>query len=65
MPSFGIMTAPMQVDYHDILQVWQEADAIPEIEDRLFQLNIHEQSLFPDMEGLSGLIRQRVRLHWT
>jgi alkanesulfonate monooxygenase SsuD/methylene tetrahydromethanopterin reductase-like flavin-dependent oxidoreductase (luciferase family) len=32
MPSFGIMTAPMQVDYHDILRVWQEADAIGEIE---------------------------------
>ncbi|PZG18791.1 LLM class flavin-dependent oxidoreductase [Nonomuraea aridisoli] len=32
MPSFGIMTAPMQVDYRDILRVWQEADAIPEIE---------------------------------
>ncbi|WP_405717780.1 LLM class flavin-dependent oxidoreductase [Streptomyces sp. NBC_01537] len=32
MPSFGIMTAPMQVGYHDILRVWQEADAIPEIE---------------------------------
>jgi alkanesulfonate monooxygenase SsuD/methylene tetrahydromethanopterin reductase-like flavin-dependent oxidoreductase (luciferase family) len=32
MPSFGIMTAPMQVDYHDILRVWQEADAIAEIE---------------------------------
>jgi alkanesulfonate monooxygenase SsuD/methylene tetrahydromethanopterin reductase-like flavin-dependent oxidoreductase (luciferase family) len=32
MPSFGIMTAPMHVDYHDILRVWQEADAIPEIE---------------------------------
>jgi alkanesulfonate monooxygenase SsuD/methylene tetrahydromethanopterin reductase-like flavin-dependent oxidoreductase (luciferase family) len=32
MPSFGIMTAPMQVDYHDILRVWQEADAIPELE---------------------------------
>jgi alkanesulfonate monooxygenase SsuD/methylene tetrahydromethanopterin reductase-like flavin-dependent oxidoreductase (luciferase family) len=32
MPSFGIMTAPMQVDYHDILRVWQEADATPEIE---------------------------------
>ena len=31
MPSFGIMTAPMQVGYHDILRVWQEADAIPEI----------------------------------
>jgi alkanesulfonate monooxygenase SsuD/methylene tetrahydromethanopterin reductase-like flavin-dependent oxidoreductase (luciferase family) len=32
MPSFGIMTAPMQVDYHDILRVWLEAEAIPQIE---------------------------------
>jgi alkanesulfonate monooxygenase SsuD/methylene tetrahydromethanopterin reductase-like flavin-dependent oxidoreductase (luciferase family) len=31
-PSFGIMTAPMQVGYGDVLRVWQEADAIPEIE---------------------------------
>lgn len=31
-PRFGIMTAPMQVDYQDILRVWREADAIPEIE---------------------------------
>src|SRR3979411_459676 len=31
-PRFGIMTAPSQVDYHDVLRVWQEADAIPEIE---------------------------------
>jgi hypothetical protein len=38
--------------------------AIPEIEERLYQLNIHEQSLFPDMEGLAGLIRQKIRLHW-
>jgi alkanesulfonate monooxygenase SsuD/methylene tetrahydromethanopterin reductase-like flavin-dependent oxidoreductase (luciferase family) len=30
--SFGIMTAPMQVDYQDILRVWREADAIPRIE---------------------------------
>ncbi len=26
------MTAPQQVDYHDILRVWREADTIPEIE---------------------------------
>jgi alkanesulfonate monooxygenase SsuD/methylene tetrahydromethanopterin reductase-like flavin-dependent oxidoreductase (luciferase family) len=26
------MTAPQQVGYHDLLQVWREADAIPEIE---------------------------------
>ncbi|MET0699637.1 MAG: LLM class flavin-dependent oxidoreductase [Mycobacterium sp.] len=31
-PQFGIMTAPQQVSYHDILRVWQEADAIPQIE---------------------------------
>ena len=32
MATFGIMTAPMQVDYHDVLRAWREADAIPEIE---------------------------------
>ncbi|MFG3514261.1 LLM class flavin-dependent oxidoreductase [Streptomyces bobili] len=26
------MTAPMQVDYQDVLRVWREADTIPEIE---------------------------------
>jgi len=31
-PSFGITTPPMQVSYQAILRVWQEADAIPEIE---------------------------------
>ncbi|MEU0964219.1 LLM class flavin-dependent oxidoreductase [Streptomyces sp. NPDC005917] len=31
-PRFGIMTAPMQVSYDDVLRVWQEADAIPRIE---------------------------------
>jgi alkanesulfonate monooxygenase SsuD/methylene tetrahydromethanopterin reductase-like flavin-dependent oxidoreductase (luciferase family) len=29
---FGIMTAPQQVTCGDILRVWQEADAIPQIE---------------------------------
>src|ERR1700740_2534074 len=32
LPSFGIMTAPMQVGYQDILRVWREADAIEVIE---------------------------------
>ncbi len=31
-PSFGIMTAPMQVSYEDILRVWREADAVAAIE---------------------------------
>ncbi|MGW4562379.1 LLM class flavin-dependent oxidoreductase [Streptomyces sp. NPDC004561] len=30
--SFGIMTAPSQVDYGDLLRVWREADAVPAIE---------------------------------
>jgi alkanesulfonate monooxygenase SsuD/methylene tetrahydromethanopterin reductase-like flavin-dependent oxidoreductase (luciferase family) len=30
--SFGIATAPQQVGYGDILRVWKEADAIPQIE---------------------------------
>ena len=39
-------------------------DAVSDIERRLFRRNIHEQSLFPDMDGLAGLIRQKIRLHW-
>jgi hypothetical protein len=31
-PSFGIMTAPSQVGYQDVLRVWREADRIPQIE---------------------------------
>ncbi|HMG64864.1 MAG TPA: LLM class flavin-dependent oxidoreductase, partial [Streptosporangiaceae bacterium] len=31
-PRFGIATAPQQVSYDDILRVWREADAIPQIE---------------------------------
>jgi len=30
--SFGIKTAPMHVDYDDMVRVWREADAIPVIE---------------------------------
>ncbi len=29
--SFGIMTAPQNVAYPDVLRVWREADAIPQI----------------------------------
>jgi alkanesulfonate monooxygenase SsuD/methylene tetrahydromethanopterin reductase-like flavin-dependent oxidoreductase (luciferase family) len=31
-PSFGIMTAPQQVDYADVLRVWREADEIEAVE---------------------------------
>ena len=32
MPSFGILTAPQEVDYPSLLRVWQEADTVPAIE---------------------------------
>ena len=39
-------------------------DSAADIKRRLFQMNVHEQSLFPDMEGLAGFIHQKIRLHW-
>ncbi|HEX4559350.1 MAG TPA: LLM class flavin-dependent oxidoreductase [Mycobacterium sp.] len=46
---FGIMTAPSQVDYDDILRVWREADATPQIEHAwLFD---HLMPIFGDPNG--------------
>ncbi len=67
-PSFGIMTAPMQVGYHDILRVWREADAIPAIEHAwLFDhlLPIGGDPDGPILEGwttLAALAAQTARL---
>ena len=38
---------------------------LQELEERLFRLNIHALSLFPDMQGLAGFIRQKLRLYWV
>jgi alkanesulfonate monooxygenase SsuD/methylene tetrahydromethanopterin reductase-like flavin-dependent oxidoreductase (luciferase family) len=67
-PSFGIMTAPSQVAYDDILRVWREADSIPQIEHAwLFD---HLMPIFGDPDGpafegwtlLSALAAQTERL---
>jgi alkanesulfonate monooxygenase SsuD/methylene tetrahydromethanopterin reductase-like flavin-dependent oxidoreductase (luciferase family) len=68
--SFGIATAPQQVDYPDLLRVWREADTVPEIEhawlfDHLMPIGGDRQG--PIFEGwtlLSALAAQtsRVRL---
>jgi Luciferase-like monooxygenase len=48
-PCFGIATAPQQVDYHDILRVWREADTIPAIEHAwVFD---HLRPIFGDPDG--------------
>ncbi len=67
-PRFGIATPPSQVGYHDILQVWQEADTIPEIEhawlfDHLMPIGGDPNG--PTFEGwtlLSALAAQTERL---
>jgi alkanesulfonate monooxygenase SsuD/methylene tetrahydromethanopterin reductase-like flavin-dependent oxidoreductase (luciferase family) len=67
-PSFGIMTAPQQVDYDDLLRVWREADAVSAIEHAwLFDhlMPIGGDPLGPAFEGwtlLSALAAQTERL---
>ena len=68
LASFGIMTAPSQVEYDDIVRVWCEADAIPEIEHAwLFDhlLPIFGDPVGPTFEGwtlLSALAAKTNRL---
>jgi alkanesulfonate monooxygenase SsuD/methylene tetrahydromethanopterin reductase-like flavin-dependent oxidoreductase (luciferase family) len=65
---FGIMTAPQQVGYNDIVRVWREADAIPQIEHAwLFDhlLPIAGERTGPIFEGwtlLSAMAAQTQRL---
>ncbi|MGW7244161.1 LLM class flavin-dependent oxidoreductase [Streptomyces sp. NPDC054804] len=67
-PRFGIMTAPMQVSYDDILRVWREADAIPQIEhawlfDHLMPIGGDpEGPIFEGWTLLSALAAQTRRL---
>ncbi len=68
--SFGIATAPQQINYVDIVRVWREADAVPEIEHAwLFDhlMPIASDPLGPIFEGwtlLAALAAQtrRIRL---
>ena len=66
--GFGIMTAPSQVSYEDVLRVWQEADEIAAIEPAW--LYDHLMPIFGDPDGptlegwtlLSALAAQTRRL---
>lgn len=66
--SYGIATAPQQVGYAEIVRVWREADAIPEIEHAwLFDhlMPIASDRLGPIFEGwtlLSALAAQTRRI---
>jgi len=66
--TFGIATAPQQVDYADIVRVWREADTVPELDHAwLFDhlMPIASDPLGPIFEGwtlLSALAAQTDRL---
>jgi alkanesulfonate monooxygenase SsuD/methylene tetrahydromethanopterin reductase-like flavin-dependent oxidoreductase (luciferase family) len=67
-PTFGIMTAPAQVGYAELQNVWREADAVPELEHAW--LYDHLMPIFGDPDGpafegwtlLSALAAQVSRL---
>jgi len=67
-PRFGIMTAPSQVSYREVVRVWREADTIPQIEHAwLFDhlMPIGGDPSGPTFEGwtlLSALAAQTERL---
>jgi hypothetical protein len=53
----------------DVKVCWYKHFRVPaaelaEIEERLFHLNIHDLSLFPDTEGLAGFVKQKLRLQF-
>lgn len=52
----GIATAPMHVEYTDVLRVWQEADAIPEIE---------HAWLFDHLLPIAGDLNGSIHEGWT
>ena len=65
-PTFGIMTAPMQVGYDDVLRVWREADTVPAIEhawvfDHL--MPIGGDPAGPALEGWTLLARREYAAH--
>jgi alkanesulfonate monooxygenase SsuD/methylene tetrahydromethanopterin reductase-like flavin-dependent oxidoreductase (luciferase family) len=68
MTTFGIMTAPQQVDYDDLVRVWREADGVEAIDhawlfDHLLPIGGDAQG--PIFEGwtlLSALAAQTTRL---
>lgn len=60
--SLALMMQGAGEEWYRRFRVPQEA--LAQIEGQLFQLNIHDLSLFPDTEGLAGFVRQKIRLHW-
>jgi hypothetical protein len=60
--SLDLMMQTVEQKWYKRFRVPEQA--LEEMEMQLFQVNIHDLSLFPDIEGLAGFVRQKARLHW-
>jgi len=60
--SLELMMKNIKVCWYKRFRV--PADKLTKIEEKLFQFNIHDLSLFPDTEGLAGFVRQKLRLRF-
>lgn len=60
--SLEKMMSPVQQPWLKVFRI--EREPLERIERELFQMNLHDLSLFPDAEGLAGVLRQKARVHW-
>jgi hypothetical protein len=60
--SLKLMMKDVSVCWYKRFQV--PAEQLSKIEEKLFQFNIHDLSLFPDTEGLAGFVKQKLRLQF-
>jgi hypothetical protein len=63
--TFEESLSKMMKGHNDWYQRFEFAEsALADAEARLFQMNINDLSLFPDIEGVAGYVRQKARLLW-
>jgi hypothetical protein len=63
--TFEESLSKMMKGHNDWYRRFEFAEsALADAEARLFQMNINDLSLFPDIEGVAGYVRQKARLLW-
>ena len=61
--SLELMMKDHEGEWCRRIQIGKEV--LVDAERHLVRMNVHHLSLFPDVEGLAGFIRQKTRLHWA
>jgi hypothetical protein len=60
--SLELMMEGVKADWYHRFRI--PSRLAQDAEKQLLSYNIHDLSLFPDVEGLAGWVRQRLKLHW-